>query len=176
MMDVTRSDFTVTAADLDRAQPAAQPQWFIGRVNPKCEARSMAGFRALGIPAYYPQETLWRGRGQTRRKVQRPVLVGYVFFQLEAGRSFWEVRRIDGIKAVVFGQNGAPAPVSAIEVERFRGKEAAGRYDFTRDAKEARAETQKIKAKLGDLQAMGEMAITAIMSALQPDMPREVAA
>lgn len=169
MIDVTRHDFTVTAADIARVGPDAETRWYIGRVNPKCEPRAKAGFDALRIPAYYPQETRYRGRGAGRRKVNRPILVGYVFFQLKPGRSFWEVRRIDGIKAVVFGQNGAPAPVAHAEIARFARKEADGRYDHTRDAKEARAETQKLHAKLGDLQAMGEHAITAIMAALKAD-------
>ena len=169
MIDVTRHDFVVTAADLARVGPDAETRWYIGRVNPKCEARAKAGFDALRIPAYYPQETRYRGRGAARRKVSRPILVGYVFFQLRPGRSFWEVRRIDGVKAVVFGQNGAPAPVPHAEVARFARKEAEGRYDHTRDAKEARDETQKLQAKLGDLQAMGEQAIATIMAALKSD-------
>lgn len=168
MNDVTRHDFVVTAADLARVGPDAETRWYIGRVNPKCEARAKAGFDALRIPAYYPQEMRYRGRGAARRKVNRPILVGYVFFQLRPGRSFWEVRRIDGVKAVVFGQNGAPAPVAHAEVARFARKEAEGRYDYTRDAKEARAEVETLRAKLGDLQAMGDQAVLAIMAALNP--------
>lgn len=165
-MDITRHDFTVTAADIARVGPDAETQWYIGRVNPKCEARAKAGFDALRIPAYYPQETRYRGRGAGRRKVNLPILVGYVFFQLQPGRSFWEVRRIDGIKAVVFGQNGAPAPVEHAEIARFARKEAEGRYDHTRDAKKARAETQKLHAKLGDLQAMGADGVAVLITAL----------
>ena len=166
MIDVTRHDFTVTAADIARVGPDAETRWYIGRVNPKCEARAKAGFDALRIPAYYPQETRYRGRGAGRRKVNLPILVGYVFFQLQPGRSFWEVRRIDGIKAVVFGQNGAPAPVAHTEVARFARKEAEGRYDHTRDAKEAQAETEKLKANLADLQAMGEQGAELVKAAL----------
>lgn len=167
MIDVTRHDFTVTAADIARVGPNADTRWYIGMVNPKCEARAKAGFDALRIPAYYPQETRYRGRGAARRKVNLPILVGYVFFQLQPGRSFWEVRRIDGIKAVVFGQNGAPAPVTHTEVARFARKEAEGRYDHTRDAKEARIETEKLKANLADLQAMGEAGLQLVVAALE---------
>lgn len=175
-MDVTRHDFTVTAADIARVVPDAETRWYIGRVNPKCEARAKAGFDALRIPAYYPQETRYRGRGTARRKVNKPILVGYVFFQLKPGRSFWEVRRIDGVKSVVFGQNGEPAPVAHAEVSRFANKEAEGRFDFTRDASEARAETVKLRAKLGDLQAMGAAAVAAIIAALTTPPPLDKAA
>lgn len=167
MIDVTRHDFTVTAADIARVGPDADTRWYIGRVNPKCEARAKAGFDALRIPAYYPQETRYRGRGATRRRVNLPILVGYVFFQLQPERSFWEVRRIDGIKAVVFGQNGTPAPVAHTEVARFARKEAEGRYDHTRDAKEARIETEKLKANLADLQVMGEAGLQLVVAALE---------
>lgn len=167
MIDVTRHDFVVTAADLARVGPDAETRWYIGRVNPKCEARAKAGFDALRIPAYYPQETRYRGRGATRRKVNKPILVGYMFFQLKPGRSFWEVRRIDGVKAVVFGQNDAPAPVPHDEVARFARWEAEGRFDYTRDAKLARMETGKLKANLAELQAMGPGGVTRILAALE---------
>ena len=167
MIDVTRHDFMVTAADIARLGPDAETQWYIGRVNPKCEAKARAGLDERKIPAYYPQETRYRGRGAARRKVQKPILVGYIFFQLKPGRSFWEVRRIDGIKAVVFGQNGAPAPVAHAEIARFARKEAEGRYDHTRDAKEAQAETEKLKANLADLQAMGEAGLQLVVAALE---------
>lgn len=155
MLDVTRHDFIASAADVVRAVPTPESQWFIARTNPRCEFRALSGLMECGIPAYTPCETRFRGRAEKRRPVQAPLLVSYVFFLLTPQHSFWEVRRIDGIHSVLLGVNGSPAAVPHGEIARFAKKEADGKFDHTRNAKEAKQEADKLRAKLGDLQSMG---------------------
>lgn len=168
-LDVTAHDFAVTADDIARLGPGTESEWFVAHTNPRAEYRALAGLREIGIPAYTPSETRWRGRGPTRRAVQSPVLMGYVFFLLREGRSFWEVRRIDGVHDVLFGLNGKPGAIPHRDVARLARKEADGKFDHTRNAKEARKETERLKANLGDLQALGwKAASDLLMEALDP--------
>lgn len=175
--DLTRHDFIVTPADIGRASPHAEARWYIARTNPNCEFRAMIGLSDRAIPTYAPCEIRYRGRGAARRKVRHPILVGYVFVLLEPGRSFWEIRRVDGIAEMLYGQNGDPAPVPHGEVSRFAKKEADGKFDHTRDAKAAKQEVAKLKANLADLQAMGwEAAADLVMSILDPPITYDEAA
>jgi hypothetical protein len=175
--DLTRYDFIVTPADLARASPHAEARWYVARTNPNCEFRAMIGLSDRSIPTYAPCEIRYRGKGAARRKVRHPILVGYVFVHLEAGRSFWEVRRVDGVAEMLYGQNGEPAPVPHGEVARFAKREDDGKYDHTRDARAAKREVAKLKANLADLQAMGwEVGADLVMAILDPPVTYDEAA
>lgn len=177
LFDVTKHDFIAAAADIKRAVPTPESAWFIARVNPRCELRVLAGLMEREIPAYTPCETRFRGRAERKRKVQSPLLVGYVFFLLTPQHSFWEVRRIDGVHSVLLGLNGDPHVVKHSDIARFAEVEAAGKYDHTRNAREAKAETEKLKANFADIQSLGhDMGVAVLMSALFPEPELDEAA
>lgn len=177
LFDVTKHDFIAAAEDIARAVPAPESQWFIARTNPRCELRVLSGLMERDIPAYTPCETRFRGRAEKKRSVQSPLLVGYVFFLLTPQHSFWEVRRVDGVHSVLLGLNGQPEVVRHSEIARFAKKEADGKFDHTRNAREAKAETEKLKANFADIQALGHsMGVAVLMSALFPEPEMEEAA
>lgn len=141
-------------------------QWFIARTKPRCEFRAIKGMEGVGITAYAPVETHFRGRGAARRAVQYPLLASYAFFLLTPKDSFYNVRRINGVSSILLGGDGSPEAVSHREVSRFARKEVDGRFDHTRNATEAKRETQQIKMNLGDLQAMGRKTATDMLMAI----------
>lgn len=177
IFDVTRHDFIAAAEDIVRAVPTPESAWFIARVNPRAESRVLAGLMEHDIIAYTPHETRFRGRAEKKRPVQSPLLVGYVFFLLTPQHSFWEVRRIDGVHSILKGLNGEPQAVQHSDIARFAKKEADGKFDHTRNAKEAKRETEKLKANFADIQALGlEIGAAVLMSALFPEPEMDEAA
>lgn len=149
-------------------------QWFIARTKPRCEFRAIEGLAEIGVTAYAPAETRFRGRGAARKAVQYPLLASYVFFILTPQDSFYNVRRIDGVSSILLGGDGSPEAVSHREVSRFARKEIDGKFDHTRNAPEAKKETQRIKMNLGDLQALGRKTATDMVMAILDGVPDQM--
>lgn len=104
--------------------------WFVVRTNPRCETRAVKGLQERGFSTYLPVETKWRRSGRDRKRVDSPLMVGYLFAALAPGQSIYDVRRTDGVHSVV-GVNGTPIAVDPWQVLRYAAAEVAGAFDTT---------------------------------------------
>lgn len=163
------SKMVATVDDVLKAGAPARPgEWFIARIMPGGEFKAVHGLAEIGVTSYCPCETRNRGKANNQRKVKIPLLMGYLFvFAIED--DFYGIRSIDGVHSILMGTMGQPKPVATKDVERFRGKEIKGKYDFTINAKEAQKETEALKANFADLQAQGDDGAQTIKAALWPN-------
>lgn len=171
--DIDPTDVSKLVATVDQVLKAGAPQrpgeWFIARISPLREFKAVQGLAEIGISTYCPCETKFRGKAQVRRKVKTPLLMGYVFLFVPEGRGFWDIHLIDGVHSFLTGAHGQPKPVATADIERFRSRELKGKYDHTINAKDAKKETERLKANFGDLLAMGHSdGVAMIMAALAP--------
>lgn len=156
---------------LNAGAPTEDGEWFILRTAPQKEFRALKGLAEIKLTSYCPCETRYRGKIAERRRVKSPLFVGYLFVYMPSGRGFWDVHLIDGVQSILLGTNNMPQPVAASEVERFRKRERDGKFDHTLNAKEAKKETERLKANFADLQSMGPENATAFIMAVLDGKP-----
>lgn len=113
-----------------KLNPQERQAWFVVRTNPRCEKKAVTGLQERGFSTYMPVETKWRRNGRERKRVETPLMVGYLFAALEPGQSIYDLRRTDGVHSVV-GINGAPLEVDPWDIFHFAMDEVAGAYDKT---------------------------------------------
>jgi transcription antitermination factor NusG len=87
------------------------------------------------VEAYTPVETRFsRKRKGEQEAVSVALFPGYVFVRCEEG--VLSIVKAKSRGWFVLGQNGYPAPVSALDVMGLRGLESIGAFDKVRDARE----------------------------------------
>ncbi|WP_298700938.1 transcription termination/antitermination NusG family protein [uncultured Brevundimonas sp.] len=113
-----------------KLDPQERQAWFVVRTNARCERKALNGLQERGFTTYMPVEAKWRRNGRERKRVEGPLMVGYLFAALEPGQSIYDLRRTDGVHSVV-GVNGTPIQVSPWDILRFAAAEDEGAYDRT---------------------------------------------
>jgi len=112
-------------------QPPKPVQWFAIRSNIRCEKRAEAGLREQEFDVYLPSLTKWCRHSRRKTKVQRPLLVRYLFVALSRDEpEFYKVRQTNGVEAII-GTLGQPIPVPVKWIEEMRTAETQGLFDET---------------------------------------------
>jgi transcription antitermination factor NusG len=122
-------------ADFHTHQALNALDWYLIWANPKCEARALAGLRALGVAGYRPmlREVRVHYRSKKRVEVERPMFVRYIFAGIDTarGQTLAAVRECDGVEGLVsFAEDGAPLKVPADDLRRvinYEREAATGR-------------------------------------------------
>lgn len=117
---------------IDRGQAFPEepdPRWFIAVTNPNCHRRAEAELAALGYRAFWPRLRKWVTHARVKTAKEYPILGRYLFVQVHDG-NFWRVRSVNGVEALLTGDNGAPAEVPERIVMDFQARYHAGEWDF----------------------------------------------
>jgi transcription antitermination factor NusG len=114
---------------------ASRPvDWYAIRSNIKCEKRAELGLREQGFDVYLPSITKWCRHSRRKTRVQRPLMIRYLFVALDRDEpQFYRVRQTDGVECIV-GTLGEPIAVPPKWVDELRTAEIAGDFDETRPA------------------------------------------
>lgn len=107
----------------------AEPRWYIAITNPNCHKRAESELAALGYRAFWPKLRKWVNHARVKTAKEYPILGRYLFVQVH-DRNFWRVRNVNGIEALLTGDNGAPAEVPSGVVMGFERRYHAGEWDF----------------------------------------------
>jgi transcriptional antiterminator RfaH len=95
-------------------QPSTEPRWCVFMTHPQAERTAVADISRQGYRAYMPLTVIRRVDPVIRsmfHKVRVPLLPGYGFVELSAADSWVPIRYCDGVRDVLLGMNGRPAPV-----------------------------------------------------------------
>ncbi|MET4529161.1 transcription termination/antitermination NusG family protein [Bradyrhizobium sp. JR18.2] len=103
--------------------------WYVAITNPNCHRRAEAGLAELGYRAFWPKYRKWASHARVKVAKEYPILGRYLFVEIP-DHNFWAVRNINGIEALLTGDNGAPAIVADSQVWAFRERYMAGEWDF----------------------------------------------
>lgn len=103
--------------------------WYVAITNPNCHRRAEAGLAELGYRAFWPKIRKWVSHARTKVPKEYPILGRYLFVEVPDA-NFYAVRAVNGIEALLTGDDRAPAKVPADVVYRFRERYMAGEWDF----------------------------------------------
>ncbi|MEY9644784.1 transcription antitermination factor NusG [Bradyrhizobium elkanii] len=103
--------------------------WYVAITNPNCHRRAEVGLADLGYRAFWPKMRKWVSHARTKVSKEYPILGRYLFVEIPDG-NFWAVRNVNGIEAILTGDNNAPALVPEAIVWRFRERYMRGEWDF----------------------------------------------
>lgn len=105
--------------------------WYIAVTNPNCHRRAENGLAELGYPAFWPKMRKWASHARVKIAKEYPIFGRYLFVEIP-DRNFYVVRNVDGIEALLTGDDGSPAQVRPEVVWDFRERYMAGEWDFVR--------------------------------------------
>lgn len=103
--------------------------WYIAITNPNCHRRAESGLAAIGYRVFWPRLRKWVSHARTKVAKEYPILGRYVFVEIPDAE-FYAVRSVNGVEALLTGDNGAPAKIPAEIVWRFRERYMRGEWDF----------------------------------------------
>lgn len=134
------------------ATPDPFPQWYVARIGGRVEAIAQRAAEA-GIATYSPISRLFAkppAPGARRRAInapaviERPLMPGYLFVELDAAAPRFGLFAADGLSgapgsptAPIHGcrgflmSDGAPARVAPAVIDDMRAREARGEFDLT---------------------------------------------
>jgi transcription antitermination factor NusG len=125
--------------------------WYVAITNPNCHRRAENGLAELGYRAFWPKLRKWASHARVKVAKEYPVLGRYLFVEIPDG-NFWKVRNVNGIEAILTGDNGAPAIVPERIVSAFRERYMSGEWDFV--AQQAIPSGARIKLMEGEFADM----------------------
>jgi len=125
--------------------------WYIAITNPNCHRRAESGLASIGYPAFWPKCRKWASHARVKIAKEYPILGRYLFVEIP-DRNFWAVRNVDGIEALLTGDDRAPAQVPPEIVWGFRERYMRGEWDFV--AQEALPAGAKIRIMEGEFADM----------------------
>lgn len=120
--------------------------WYIAITNPNCHRRAEAGLAAIGYRAFWPKLRKWVSHARTKVAKEYPILGRYVFVEIP-DREFFRVRNVNGVEALLTGDNGAPAKIPADIVYAFRDRYMRGEWDFVANETGEFYESGEIKTR-----------------------------
>lgn len=115
--------------------------WHIATVGPRKEDIAVADMAKHGIEAYHPKKARWKTSARAKRRVESPIVPGYVFFRLNDPEDEERLEAIDGVTGFLrIGRVLAAIPPEVDDqgevfhwVTRTREEEARGDFDTTID-------------------------------------------
>lgn len=108
--------------------------WYIAVTNPNCHRRAESGLASLGYAAFWPKCKKWASHARVKIAKEYPILGRYLFVEIP-DQNFWAVRGVDGIEALLTGDDGAPAPVHEQIIWDFRERYLNGEWDYVAKGK-----------------------------------------
>jgi transcription antitermination factor NusG len=108
--------------------------WYIAITNPNCHRRAENGLASRGYAAFWPKCRKWASHARVKVAKEYPILGRYLFVNIPDA-NFWAVRAVDGIEALLTGDDGAPAPVHEQIIWDFRERYLNGEWDFVRESR-----------------------------------------
>ena len=108
--------------------------WYIVVTNPNCHRRAESGLASLGYAAFWPKCKKWASHARVKIAKEYPILGRYLFVDIP-DQNFWAVRGVDGIEALLTGDDRAPATVPDEIVWRFRERWMSGEWDYVSKGK-----------------------------------------
>lgn len=103
--------------------------WYIAITNPNCYRRAENGLAEIGYRSFWPKYKKWCSHARTKIAKEYPVLGRYLFVEVPDG-NFWQVRNVNGVEALLIGDNGAPAKIPDRIVWGFHDRYMRGEWDF----------------------------------------------
>lgn len=103
--------------------------WFVAITKAGCHRRAEAGLADVGYRAFWPKYRRWVSHARMKVAKEYPVLGRYLFVEIPDG-NFWAVRAVNGVEALLTGDNGAPAEVTEREVWCLYDRYIRGEWDF----------------------------------------------
>lgn len=103
--------------------------WYIAITNPNCHRRAENGLASLGYQAFWPKCRKWASHARVKVAKEYPILGRYLFINVPDG-NFYAVRNVDGIEALLTGDEREPAIVPEEVVWQFRDRYMRGEWDF----------------------------------------------
>lgn len=112
--------------------------WYIIQTNPNCETKAVGEMRRAGIRAHMPRfaKVIWHRRKKQHRIARSPAMPGYVFARFPAGLNWFQLRRCQGVKGVLYS-DGSPFMLDRREVAAVMRAQRQLQFD-TRDARHFR--------------------------------------
>lgn len=108
--------------------------WYIAVTNPNCHRRAESGLASLGYAAFWPKCKKWASHARVKIAKEYPILGRYLFVEIP-DQNFWAVRGVDGIEALLTGDDRSPAPVPNEIVWSFRERYLSGEWDYVAKGK-----------------------------------------
>lgn len=114
-------------------------QWFAVRTATRQEGRATDALKEAGFETYFPQEIRFKrlrsGEQDESDTVERPLIVGYVFFKA-APHLVHLAEALEGVHALVCYRDDAgrlkPFPIPATEIDKLRAMVDEGTFDWTK--------------------------------------------
>lgn len=103
--------------------------WYIAITNPNCHRRAENGLASRGYAAFWPKCKKWASHARVKIAKEYPILGRYLFVEIP-DHNFFAVRAVDGIEALLTGDDGAPASIPEQVVWDFRERYMSGEWDF----------------------------------------------
>lgn len=103
--------------------------WYIAITNPNCHRRAEAGLAELGYQAFWPKMRRWVSHARTKVPKEYPILGRYLFVEIP-DHNFYSVRAVNGVEAILTGDDRAPAKVAPEVVYGFRERYMRGEWDM----------------------------------------------
>lgn len=106
--------------------------WYVVYCNINCEFRARMGLQEKGFPVYLPTLRKWVTCANRKKQVVRPLFTRYLFVSVDLAKNhFLEVRRTNGVEAVLCGTDGMPATVPGQLLKALWQTEQDGFFDET---------------------------------------------
>lgn len=143
--------------------------WHVLTCASRKEASAVHDLTAIGIEAYYPKEAGWKRTAKGRRRIEHPIIPGYVFFRLNEPEEQQYVDTCDGVTGVLTAgrhENGDRKLAIIVGwVEATRDAERRGDFDRTID--------RSVKAKVGDLIRITQGSFAGYLASVTASSKRE---
>lgn len=115
-------------------QPFAQPVeaivWYAVRCRPQAEAKAIAGLMERRFDTYMPVEVRLRRTLRGRKRVEHPLIPGYIFVGVKSWQSLYFVTRVEAVQEVI-SVGGAAYPIPSRFVYDLMARQGTGEFDFT---------------------------------------------
>lgn len=115
-------------------QPFAQPVeaivWYAVRCRPQAEAKAIAGLMERRFDTYMPVEVRLRRTLKGRKRVEHPLIPGYIFVGVKSWQSLYFVTRVEAVQEVI-SVGGAAYPIPSRFVYDLMARQGTGEFDFT---------------------------------------------
>ncbi|KQP36684.1 hypothetical protein ASF25_01635 [Methylobacterium sp. Leaf100] len=133
------------APDAGHTNDGDEREWFVAYTNPKREQTAAKTLQRREFVTCLPVMTVSRTRSRQRVTEAAPLLPRYLFVGLGPGQSLYGLRETPGLEGMV-RVGGVPATVPVELIQGLRTAQAAGVYDFSDAAMEARAADEGAQA------------------------------
>ena len=103
--------------------------WYVVQTHCRTESRVHVALQRKGLEVFFPQESVYRMRRRRKVLLHLPLFQSYLFIHTHLdSKVFHQIIKVDGVVRLL--GNGAPAPVSADQIESIRTIVAGDRHYY----------------------------------------------